>query len=242
MADLVRIASNDISATGDDVEQGFTNDDADIKNLYTISNKLRGLYYGATAPQSPNLGDVWQKSTDGKLYRWNGTDFIEITFPANGGNADTATTATNATNATNAANADEADVAVKLKTARKINGVDFDGTADISITKIGANDIATVNQTTYVVASGSGSNYYWRKWSDGVIEQWGTATIGGDTNLTVNFLTPYTTFCQVQLTEVFNNLTEYNFVRLRELPTLTSFIIQNASSSSIVVCWEAKGV
>jgi hypothetical protein len=90
MADLVRIANNDISATGDDVEQGFTNDDADIKNLYSIMNKVRGMYYGSTAPQSPNLGDLWHKSTDGKIYAWDGDSFEPLTFEADGGHADTA--------------------------------------------------------------------------------------------------------------------------------------------------------
>lgn len=53
--------------------------------------------------------------------------------------ADSATNATNAenaTNATNAANADSAasaDKATKLATARKINGVAFDGTSDITV-------------------------------------------------------------------------------------------------------------
>lgn len=41
--------------------------------------------------------------------------------------------ATNADNATNAENATSADEATKLATARKINGVDFDGTQDITI-------------------------------------------------------------------------------------------------------------
>jgi hypothetical protein len=89
MADLVRIATNDISATGVDVEQAITNDDADIKNLYSIMNKVRGMYYGPTAPQSPNLGDKWDDSATGKFKRWDGDSFEEVTFEANGGNADT---------------------------------------------------------------------------------------------------------------------------------------------------------
>jgi hypothetical protein len=97
MADLVRIAPLDISATGDDVEQGFKNDDADIKNLYSLMNKVRGMYYGATAPQNPNLGDKWHKSTDDKIYRWDGDSWEPLTFEADGGHADTADTATNAT-------------------------------------------------------------------------------------------------------------------------------------------------
>jgi hypothetical protein len=87
MADLVRIAPLDISATGDDVETGFTNDDTDIKNIYTILNKVRGLYYGSTAPQNPNLGDLWHKSTDGKIYSWDGDSFEQLSF--DGGDAAT---------------------------------------------------------------------------------------------------------------------------------------------------------
>ena len=35
--------------------------------------------------------------------------------------------------------------------------------------------LATTDQTTYIVASGRGTGYYWRKWSNGDIEQWGVA-------------------------------------------------------------------
>ncbi|TCL35658.1 hypothetical protein EV210_111124 [Anaerospora hongkongensis] len=34
--------------------------------------------------------------------------------------------------------------------------------------------IATTDQTTHIVTSGSGAGYYWRKWSNGDIEQWFT--------------------------------------------------------------------
>ena len=50
---------------------------------------------------------------------------IPTSLPANGGNADTAT---------------------KLKTARTINGVVFDGAADITITQVNGEDIATTDQ------------------------------------------------------------------------------------------------
>ncbi|WP_411569729.1 phage tail protein [Pectobacterium cacticida] len=53
--------------------------------------------------------------------------------------------------------------ATKLATARKINGVAFDGTKDITLTpeNLGFMEI---------VETGSGEGYYWRKYADGLIE------------------------------------------------------------------------
>jgi len=70
-----------------------------------------------------------------------------------------------------------AGTATKLATHRAINGVSFDGTTPISITKVGTKDIATTDQipaapTDYVVAQSLGANGYTR-WASGKIEQWG---------------------------------------------------------------------
>ncbi|MBT9428427.1 hypothetical protein [Candidatus Symbiopectobacterium endolongispinus] len=53
--------------------------------------------------------------------------------------------------------------ATKLATARKINGVTFDGTADINLTP---QNLGLVG----IVETGSGTGYYWRKYADGKIE------------------------------------------------------------------------
>ncbi|MBP2631382.1 MAG: hypothetical protein H6Q70_2010 [Firmicutes bacterium] len=90
--------------------------------------------------------------------------------------ADSATTAESCTG--NAA------TAAKLETARNINGVAFDGTGDITITQVNGKTIATTDQIfdqkIYIVGSGSGSDSYWRKWSNGDMEIFGyTAAVVG---------------------------------------------------------------
>ncbi|MDF2636518.1 MAG: hypothetical protein K0R78_3392 [Pelosinus sp.] len=47
--------------------------------------------------------------------------------------------------------------------------------------------IATADQTTYIAAYGSGTGYYWRKWSNGDIEIFGTAAAVVNTAGTVTF-------------------------------------------------------
>ncbi|WP_208228508.1 phage tail protein [Brenneria izadpanahii] len=54
-----------------------------------------------------------------------------------------------------------ATAATKLAAPRKINGIDFDGTKDITV-------------AGSIVESGSGDGYYWRKYSDGMIELFGS--------------------------------------------------------------------
>jgi hypothetical protein len=79
MADLTRTNPQDITLTGTDVEQGFVNDDADIKAIYQHLNKLRKGYKSAVAPLSPNVGDKWEDSstTPGVLKEWDGDEWIK---------------------------------------------------------------------------------------------------------------------------------------------------------------------
>jgi hypothetical protein len=92
---------------------------------------------------------------------FDGSQSIFITAPANGG--------------TSAACSGNAATATKLQTPRTISLMgavagsgSFDGSGSVAIN--------TVNNNIYIVESGSDSNYYWRKWSDGTIEQWGRGT------------------------------------------------------------------
>nr|WP_240634969.1 hypothetical protein [Brenneria salicis]NMN91605.1 hypothetical protein [Brenneria salicis ATCC 15712 = DSM 30166]RBP63079.1 hypothetical protein DES54_11394 [Brenneria salicis ATCC 15712 = DSM 30166]RLM30768.1 hypothetical protein BHG07_08525 [Brenneria salicis ATCC 15712 = DSM 30166] len=57
--------------------------------------------------------------------------------------------------------------ATKLASARKINGVAFDGTKDITLTpeNLGFKEITE---------TGSGAGYYWRKYADGMVELFGS--------------------------------------------------------------------
>jgi hypothetical protein len=60
--------------------------------------------------------------------------------------------------------------------------------------------IATKDKTTYIVASDSGANYYWRKWSNGDIEQWFYRTdkidiVNGNT-VTSNFPVAFLNQCR----------------------------------------------
>ncbi|MCC5464574.1 hypothetical protein [Pelosinus baikalensis] len=69
-----------------------------------------------------------------------------------------------------------AGTATKLASARQIaltgavtGAGNFDGSGNLSIT-------TTAGTAASIVSSGSGVNYYWRKWSNGDMEIWGTIT------------------------------------------------------------------
>ncbi|MGQ5289536.1 phage tail fiber protein [Pectobacterium actinidiae] len=70
--------------------------------------------------------------------------------------------------------------ATKLATPRKINGVVFDGSADITLTpaNLGLREI---------IETGSGSGFYWRKYSDRVIEIFARVDVITGTNQTISF-------------------------------------------------------
>lgn len=134
MADSVRIAPNNISPGGTKKKQGFINDDLDIKNIYTLVNKLRSWYKGTVAPSSPNVGDKWQDTsvTPNVLREWDGDSWEITDFFVPG--ADVVTVATANKLLKLDANAElpaNAATASKFKTARTINGVSFDGSTDI---------------------------------------------------------------------------------------------------------------
>ena len=75
MSDLIRVAPNDFTSSGDDVEQGFKNDNVDFQNVYEHLTKLRNGYRGVTPPQSPNVGDKWTDISSGEEIekKWSGT-------------------------------------------------------------------------------------------------------------------------------------------------------------------------
>ncbi|MBU2703695.1 hypothetical protein Ga0466249_004843 [Sporomusaceae bacterium BoRhaA] len=62
--------------------------------------------------------------------------------------------------------------------------------------------VATVDQVTSIVASGSGTNYYWRKWSNGDIEQWVTGGSyqaighGNSNSWSITFPVAFSTSCK----------------------------------------------
>lgn len=85
MADLVRIAPVDTGYNGNDVEEGFNHDDTDIKNLYSVATRQRGLFYGTVPPSQPNVGDKWHNSTTGFITFWDGDSWD----PVNSADADT---------------------------------------------------------------------------------------------------------------------------------------------------------
>jgi hypothetical protein len=90
-------------------------------------------------PTEGEAGKIYVDQATGKIYRWSGSAYINISSAVS-----------------------TADEAVKLATARKINGVDFDGTADITINaedatpriatseKAAANGVATLDANTKV--------------------------------------------------------------------------------------------
>ncbi|MEN6411618.1 MAG: hypothetical protein ABFC84_02505 [Veillonellales bacterium] len=77
-----------------------------------------------------------------------------------------------------------------LDYAARITSVN--GTLQMPDMTISGKQVATTDQipqTTYITASGSGTNYYWRKWSNGDIEQygWNLGPIGQDSTQHVAF-------------------------------------------------------
>lgn len=96
----------------------------------------------ANFPETGEAGKIYVDQETGKIYRWSGSAYINISSAVS-----------------------TADEAVKLATARKINGVDFDGTADITINaedatpriaeseKAAANGVATLDANTKVPAA-----------------------------------------------------------------------------------------
>ena len=104
--------------------------DQELTSIYQEHQNISTDFAGATAPQFPVLNARWldTSTTLPILKRYNGmawvTEYIDHAV-----NADTATTAGVCTG--NSATSD------KFKIARKINGVDFDGSADIDFDNIG---------------------------------------------------------------------------------------------------------
>jgi hypothetical protein len=77
----------------------------------------------------------------------------------------------------NSATTTLAAAATELANARLINGISFNGTANIA-------------NADYVVAQSLGTNGY-TKWNSGKIEQWGSSTVGGGSQVTITFPTSF---------------------------------------------------
>jgi hypothetical protein len=80
LADLERIDPVVFLPGVNNVEQSFGKDDTDIKNIYALLTNQRGLYYGGTAPTSPNTGDKWHDSSAGYVKQWNGSAWVAAEF------------------------------------------------------------------------------------------------------------------------------------------------------------------
>lgn len=95
--------------------------------------------------------------------------------------------------------------------------------------------IATTDQTTNIVASGSGAGYYWRKWSNGDIEQW-VAGIqqNTETTQTVTFPIAFLTECKgVQVTT--------QFISSNLATTDVEYLLVSKSLTNVVVFREQMG-
>ncbi|MBU2702282.1 hypothetical protein Ga0466249_003409 [Sporomusaceae bacterium BoRhaA] len=127
--------------------------------------------------------------------------------PANGGNADTARGATANIFSVKGTTAnppsyrfDMSDVVANdfyMSSDGTVRLVDYTHAVyrPFRAAEIYSNDkqVATVDQVTSIVASGSGTNYYWRKWSNGDIEQFvyiPAANVGGGNANTYNITFP----------------------------------------------------
>lgn len=102
--------------------------------------------------------------------------------------------------AASAAAADTATTTTKLATARTIaltgavtGSGSFDGSGNLSIT-------TNTGTAASIIATGSGSNYYWRKWSNGDIEQWFYLTtkwdVSNSATLNATFPVAFPTACK----------------------------------------------
>ncbi|SDD90138.1 hypothetical protein [Sporomusa acidovorans] len=98
--------------------------------------------------------------------------------------------------------------------------------------------IATTDQSTYIVASGSGTNYTWRKWSNGDIEQWGYTTVSGAATLTFPLAMAAATYFNFMPTvnDGGDNMNPF-FTAL----TGASVSIHLGSNASGSVYWHVKG-
>lgn len=100
--------------------------------------------------------------------------------------------------------------------------------------------LATTDKTTYIVASGSGTSYYWRKWSNGDIEQWVQgAPITTEVYATVAFPVAFTTNVRPPqvTTQVAVSTSNDNMAQLVDysLTTVGVFRQQMASGNSAAV-------
>jgi hypothetical protein len=86
MADLTPTAvsnsSNFVTGTGDKTNEVLTDLLANRTETYALLTSIRKQQYSASAPASPNIGDLWRCSTTAGLYvanttyRWSGTAWV----------------------------------------------------------------------------------------------------------------------------------------------------------------------
>jgi len=126
--------------------------------------------------------------------------YTSVTVDAKGrvtaaGNPATISANTTGNAATSSSCSGNAATATKLATARSIaltgavtGSGSFDGSGNLTI--------ATTGATAYIVSSGSGAGYSWRKWSDGTIEQWMQVPAVIRAAGTVTFPIPFPSACQ----------------------------------------------
>lgn len=137
--------------------------------------------------------------------------------------------------------------AAKLATTRKISGVSFDGSSDITIPYSGLSGLPAIpaNPNDYIIAQSLGLNG-WRKWASGLIEQWGYATVAAtDSWLTGTLTYPIafpSTVYNLQVSPVMRDDTFYFRISDVTSKTTASIRVYSATAGTYGYYWRAIGV
>lgn len=104
--------------------------------------------------------------------------------------------------------------------------------------------VATTDQTTYIVASDFGTNYYWRKWSNGDIQQGGYYA-GGAHAPTITFPVAFATACKVVVGNI-SNAGAANPIVLHPVSVTTNSFVgrqlnNNVGGTTDAFYWESEG-
>jgi hypothetical protein len=77
-----------ITADGDDIETGFTKEQQEFDNVYSVATSIATWYAGTTAPASPFTGLMWLDTTGGNytLKRYTGSTWATIPLGGSGVN------------------------------------------------------------------------------------------------------------------------------------------------------------
>ena len=123
----------------------------------------------------------------------------------------------------------------KLTTAHTINGIPFDGTADIAI------PIPPAPQT-YITETWHSDNKWYRKWSDGFIEQGGALTPAtGYQSVTVTLPTAFTTTVYTAVTAGANTSKVGDGIDLISGKSTTAFTTHTHYKGDTLPTWYACG-